>query len=122
MVDFFYIVGAPESEIDRLNDIGALLNPKTIGSWIEVSNSDGMDGGWFFKNQTPISFTLAALDFGDPVSLIRDWANKHNITHSIYLSRGIAIFTHYPIPFNKKFRCRSRTAKTNRNKIQIDWE
>jgi hypothetical protein len=34
MVDFFWNVGAPESEIDRLNDVGALINPVKIGSWI----------------------------------------------------------------------------------------
>lgn len=37
MVDFFWNVGAPESEIDRLNDVGALINPLRIGSWIDMS-------------------------------------------------------------------------------------
>jgi hypothetical protein len=37
MVDFFWNVGAPESEIDRLNDVGALINPVRIGSWIDMS-------------------------------------------------------------------------------------
>lgn len=32
MVDFFWNVGAPESEIDRLNDVGALINPIKIGT------------------------------------------------------------------------------------------
>jgi len=48
MVDFFYNVGAPDSEIDRLNDIGSLINPLKIGSWIDMSANGGMDGGWFF--------------------------------------------------------------------------
>jgi hypothetical protein len=46
MVDFFWNVGAPESEIDRLNDVGALINPIRIGSWIDMSGKGGMDGGW----------------------------------------------------------------------------
>lgn len=37
MVDFFWNVGAPETEIDRLNDVGALINPIQIGSWIDMS-------------------------------------------------------------------------------------
>eukprot|EP01091_Cochliopodium_minus_P015492 TRINITY_DN5539_c0_g1_i1.p1 TRINITY_DN5539_c0_g1~~TRINITY_DN5539_c0_g1_i1.p1 ORF type:complete len:450 (-),score=118.93 TRINITY_DN5539_c0_g1_i1:40-1389(-) len=89
MVDFFNIVGSPESEIDRLNDVGALINPKLIGSWVEESSLDGMDGGWFFLNQTPLSFTLSSLDSGDHVSIMRDWADKNNITHSLYLSRDV---------------------------------
>lgn len=48
MVDFFWNVGAPESEIDRLNDVGASINPIKIGSWIDMSEQGGMDGGWFF--------------------------------------------------------------------------
>ncbi len=47
MVDFFWNVGAPESEIDRLNDVGALINPIRIGSWIDMSGKGGMDGGWY---------------------------------------------------------------------------
>jgi len=48
MVDFFWNVGAPELEIDRLNNIGALINPPKIGVWIDVSDKGGLDGGWFF--------------------------------------------------------------------------
>jgi len=46
MVDFFWNVGAPEIEIDRLNDVGAAMNPERIGSWIDMSIKGGMDGGW----------------------------------------------------------------------------
>jgi hypothetical protein len=31
MVDFFYDVGSPESEIDRLNDVGGFIQPIIIG-------------------------------------------------------------------------------------------
>jgi len=37
MVDFFWNVGAPESEIDRLNSVGGVINPIKIGSWIDMS-------------------------------------------------------------------------------------
>jgi len=65
MVDFFWNVGAPESEIDRLNDFGALVNPVSIGSWINMSKIGGMDGGWFFS--VPISLKIA-LEACDPDS------------------------------------------------------
>merc|ERR1712137_837727 len=45
MVDFFWNVGAPETEIAKLNDVGASINPKRIGSWIDMSAKGGMDGG-----------------------------------------------------------------------------
>lgn len=54
MVDFFWNVGAPESEIDRLNDVGALINPIKIGSWIDMSAKGGMDGGWYFPVDIPL--------------------------------------------------------------------
>jgi hypothetical protein len=31
--DFFWDVGAPESEIDRLNNIGGFIKPAIIGMW-----------------------------------------------------------------------------------------
>jgi hypothetical protein len=59
MVDFFWNVGAPESEIDRLNDVGALINPVQIGSWIDMSSKDGMDGGWYFPVPMPLTQTAS---------------------------------------------------------------
>jgi hypothetical protein len=32
--------------LTQLNDVGALINPMRIGSWIDMSAKDGMDGGW----------------------------------------------------------------------------
>ncbi len=46
LVDFFYIVGAPEEEIEKLNVVGEQINPDRIGSWINVSEKGGIDGGW----------------------------------------------------------------------------
>lgn len=46
LVDFFYIVGAPEEEIEKLNLVGEKINPDRIGSWINVSELGGIDGGW----------------------------------------------------------------------------
>jgi hypothetical protein len=69
LVDFFYIVGAPEEvfvfwkknsflllsdslhekkEIEKLNVVGESINPDRIGSWINVSEKGGIDGGWCF--------------------------------------------------------------------------
>ena len=64
MVDFFWNVGAPESEIDRLNDIGALINPVKIGSWIDMSAKGGMDGGWYFPVDMPLKLAIEAADNG----------------------------------------------------------
>jgi len=79
MVDFFWNVGAPESEIDRLNDIGALINPAKIGSWIDMSAKGGMDGGWFFPVEIPVSMAIEAADPGDPTKAVEEWATKHSI-------------------------------------------
>jgi len=47
MADFFWDVGASESEIDRLNHVGGSINPLRVGYWIELSNKGGMDGGGY---------------------------------------------------------------------------
>lgn len=89
MVDFFWNVGAPENEIDRLNDVGALINPSHIGSWIDMSSKGGMDGGWVFPVNTPIGFALETCDSGEPVKKINAWATQYNITHCYSVSRDM---------------------------------
>jgi hypothetical protein len=69
MVDFFWNVGAPETEIDRLNDVGALINPVKIGSWIDMSAKGGMDGGWFFPVDIPIKVGF----FQDFINSVCSW-------------------------------------------------
>jgi len=83
MVDFFWNVGAPESEIDRLNDVGALINPVRIGSWIDMSSKGGMDGGWFFPVDMPLKLAIEAADSGDATKKFSAWAESHGI-NSVY--------------------------------------
>lgn len=83
MVDFFWNVGAPESEIDRLNDVGALINPVKIGSWIDMSGKGGMDGGWYFPVDVPIKLAIEASDPGDAIQKFSSWAEMNKIT-SVY--------------------------------------
>jgi len=83
MVDFFWNVGAPESEIDRLNDVGALINPVKIGSWIDMSGKGGMDGGWYFPVDVPLKLAIEASDPGDAIQKFASWAESNKIT-SVY--------------------------------------
>jgi len=89
MVDFFWNVGAPETEIDRLNDVGVLINPQKIGSWIDMSSKLGMDGGWFFPVNITVEVALEASDPGKPVNVLREWATKHGVTQTIYIGRDM---------------------------------
>jgi len=83
MVDFFWNVGAPESEIDRLNDVGALINPVKIGSWIDMSGKGGMDGGWYFPVDVPLKLAIEASDPGDAIQRFASWADLNKVT-SVY--------------------------------------
>jgi len=89
MVDFFWNVGAPETEIDRLNDVGALINPVKIGSWIDMSGKCGMDGGWFFPVDIELKSAIEAADAGDPTRRVMQWIEKHNVTRCFSVGRDM---------------------------------
>jgi len=89
MVDFFWNVGAPESEIDRLNEIGGAINPQKIGSWIDMSGKGGMDGGWYFPVDTQVKVALEAADPGDPTKKVAEWAEQNNITMCYSVGRDM---------------------------------
>jgi len=89
MVDFFWNVGAPESEIDRLNDVGALINPIKIGSWIDMSAKGGMDGGWFFPVDIPIKLAIESADAGDAIRKFGEWAEAHGVMNSYAVGRDM---------------------------------
>lgn len=89
MVDFFWNVGAPETEIDRLNDIGALINPAKIGSWIDMSAKGGMDGGWSFPVEISLKTAMEATDPGEPTKKVVEWAEKNKIEKSFTVGRDM---------------------------------
>jgi len=89
MVDFFWNVGAPEDEIDRLNDVGALINPVKIGSWIDMSKMGGMDGGWFFPVEIPLRLAMEAADQGTAIREFGSWAESHSITTVFAVGRDM---------------------------------
>lgn len=79
MVDFFWNVGAPETEIDRLNDVGSDINPPVIGSWIDMSGKGGMDGGWFFPVETTLELAIKSSDEGPACAQFDQWASSKGI-------------------------------------------
>jgi len=89
MVDFFWNVGAPESEIDRLNDVGALINPVKIGSWIDMSAKGGMDGGWYFPVDMPLKIAVESADKGFAVKQFEEWADARGISHVYVVGRDM---------------------------------
>jgi len=89
MVDFFWNVGAPESEIDRLNDVGALVNPLRIGSWIDMSGKGGMDGGWYFPVDIPLKLAIESSDPGDAIKKFGEWAESNGIVSCFAVGRDM---------------------------------
>jgi len=89
MVDFFWNVGAPESEIDRLNDVGADINPIRIGSWIDMSSKGGMDGGWYFPVEISLKSAIKAADPGEAVTIFENWATKAEIVNVFAVGRDM---------------------------------
>jgi len=89
MVDFFWNVGAPESEIDRLNDVGALINPIKIGSWIDMSSKGGMDGGWYFPVEILLKIAIEACDPGEPSKKVLEWGEKYHVEKCFSVGRDM---------------------------------
>ncbi|KYQ89736.1 pleckstrin (PH) domain-containing protein [Tieghemostelium lacteum] len=89
MVDFFWNVGAPESEIDRLNDVGAIINPVKIGSWIDMSDKGGMDGGWYFPVDIPLKLAIEASDAGEPTRKLSQWAEANEVINCYSVGRDM---------------------------------
>lgn len=89
MVDFFWNVGAPDEEIDRLNNIGGVINPAVIGSWIDMSTLGGMDGGWIFPGEMTIMDGLEACDEGPARKKLEDWVKQHNLHSGVLLARDM---------------------------------
>jgi len=89
LVDFFYIVGAPEEEIEKLNIVGEKINPDRIGSWINVSELGGIDGGWCFTFPIDIKLALTSVEEGQSVDTLLSWCEKHSVTECYYLARDM---------------------------------
>jgi len=89
MVDFFWNVGAPDEEIDKLNNIGGVINPPVIGSWIDMSTQGGMDGGWIFPGDMSITDGLEACDDGTAKKKLDDWVKANNLTTGVLLARDM---------------------------------
>ena len=76
MVDFFWNVGAPDEEIDHLNNLGCQINPSEIGSWIDMSVMNGMDGGWFFKGELTNDIIKDCVDKCEYADRLVGWAKE----------------------------------------------
>jgi hypothetical protein len=72
-----------------LNDIGATVNPDVIGSYIDISENGGIDGGWFFPVQHSTKLALESSDEGFAVTQLYRWAQKHSLDTCHYLSRDM---------------------------------
>ena len=89
MVDFFFDVGASEPEIDRLNTLGALMEPAKIGPWIEMSDRQGMDGGWYFPVKISIDKAVQAMDPGVAFDKVKEWSERHKIEDCCSVGRDM---------------------------------
>jgi len=89
MVDFFWNVGAPETEIDLLNEIGALINPMRIGSWIDMSSKGGMDGGWVFPVDVNFTNAVVTCDESPHAKKFEEWCKTNSSEQMISVGRDM---------------------------------
>lgn len=102
LVDFFYIVGAPEEEIEKLNVVGESINPDRIGSWINVSEKGGIDGGWCFTFPINLEVAINSVESGPICESIKKWGKSNGIQECFYLARDMGAEP----PRQTEIRCR----------------
>ncbi|ELP86480.1 hypothetical protein EIN_033510 [Entamoeba invadens IP1] len=89
MVDFFWNVGAPDEEIDHLNNLGCQINPSEIGSWIDMSVMNGMDGGWFFKGELSCDIIRDTADKCEHSEKLINWAKEQGLSYMCQMGRDM---------------------------------
>ena len=115
MVDFFWDVGAPDEEIDHLNNLGCQINPSVIGSWIDMSVMNGMDGGWFFKGDLPNDIIRDCADKCEYAEKLISWAKEKNLNTICQMGRDMGATP----PRQSEFRFKIEgNAQTRLNVVQ----
>jgi len=112
---FFWNVGAPESEIDRLNDVGADINPIRIGSWIDMSAKGGMDGGWYFPVDISLKSAIKAADQGEAIKTFEQWAENAGIINIFAVGRDMGAAP----PRQTEFRFKLPISSSPSNQIKL---
>jgi len=107
MTSFLLEVGAFPSEIELLRSKIQELNPTFVGSWIDTSARDGMDGGWKMITQKSIETAFPFIE-GTPAKKITSWANKYQIPYLV-IARDVG--ETIPRPFELRFSLPSDNSK-----------
>jgi len=109
--DFFFNVGAPGDEFQRMNRCGEKLGPARLGSWIRISDKEGMDAGWFFPCVGDINdMRTLGCDISNASMNMEEWLGSHSITQGTMLMRDVG----FTSPRETEFRLACLT-KDNTN-------
>eukprot|EP01114_Cavostelium_apophysatum_P012679 TRINITY_DN2896_c0_g2_i1.p1 TRINITY_DN2896_c0_g2~~TRINITY_DN2896_c0_g2_i1.p1 ORF type:complete len:607 (-),score=151.61 TRINITY_DN2896_c0_g2_i1:54-1874(-) len=76
---FLLDVGAPNDEVRLLNDTTKNLRSKSTGIWVDMSQADGMDGGYYLPI-TSIEDAKSLLEEGQATTLLRELAASSSLT------------------------------------------
>jgi len=80
VVDFFWAVGAPSTQIEFLNNVGTALNPERLGFWTRLGAHNAMDAGWSFCEKMPLDSIIGVLAKTDSLKAVAEWASSNSIT------------------------------------------
>lgn len=95
LLEAFRILEASPKEIDLFNNFILKIDPPTIGSYLHMSDSGGMDLGWSIESKIPTSYIFDFEKNSKVFSDLRRYMLERGIDHATYCSRDIG-----PIPPN----------------------
>ena len=71
--------------------VGKRVKPSKMGSWINVSDLTGIDGGWCFKDTMEIKKVVNLIEEGNPGDTFISWCEKYEIEFCFYVARDMGV-------------------------------
>ncbi len=87
--DFLSNLGASQAEMELLTQAGKQIQPEALGTWFQL-NSDGLDGGWYFPEETTTYHVLNSVAPSADKEIFLEWAETHKVIECEQIRRSVA--------------------------------
>lgn len=86
--DFLLDLGASQSEMELLTQAGKQIQPKSLGTWLQLT-ADGLNGGWYFPEPTTTYRILNIVADSPERELLLQWAETNKVIDCQQIRRAV---------------------------------